>query len=159
MSDSYSTTWIHCIVFQQCNIIPFQTFFFCDFLFLNSKMLFSHFLSLFCTNQKFFLKFPILYSLESIDCAISYWQPNCNIKMKRSSFILKRRFLRRRKEGSFHPSSSDECVCLWGIRNPSGHHMAVSRIGYGTQQVKVHLSYISNHGSSAGRPSTTLLRV
>lgn len=46
-----------------------------------------------CTNQKWFLRFPILYSLESKDCAISYWQPNCNIlkKRERSSFILKRR--------------------------------------------------------------------
>ena len=64
----------------------------------------------------------------------------------------------KKRVPSFLPLQMSACVCE-ELRDPSGHHMAVSRIGYGTQQVKVHLSYISNHGSSAGRPSTTLLRV
>lgn len=73
--------------------------------------------------------------------------------LKEGSKEAKRGFL-----PSFLPLQMSACVCE-ELRNPSGHHMAVSRIGYGTRQVKVHLSYISNHGSSAGRPSTTLLRV
>lgn len=43
--------------------------------------------------------------------------------------------------------------CLWGVKDPSGHHMAVSRTVRGKRDgVKVRLSYISNCGR-LGRPA------